>query len=59
VASVSPGIRTLGISDLRNDTPLLFLEKDIRHFCWNWSIASFSCNCCYVDSSLKVTSMIS
>jgi hypothetical protein len=33
VASVSPGIRTLGISVLRNGTTLLFLEKDNRHFC--------------------------
>jgi hypothetical protein len=49
-------IRTLGISVLRNGTPPLFLENDIRHICWNWSIASFNCNCCYEDSSLKVTS---
>jgi hypothetical protein len=33
VVSDSPGIRTLGISVLRNGTPLLFLENDIRHFC--------------------------
>jgi hypothetical protein len=58
VVSGSPGSRTLGMSDLRYGTPLLFLENDIRHFCWNWSIASFSCNCCSVDNSYKVTSMI-
>jgi hypothetical protein len=29
VASVSPGIRTLGISDLRNGTPLLFWKMTL------------------------------
>jgi hypothetical protein len=32
VVSGSPGSRTLGMSDLRYGTPLLFLENDIKHF---------------------------
>jgi hypothetical protein len=37
----------------------LFLLNDIKHFCWNWSMASFSCVCCSGDRSLMVMSMMS
>jgi hypothetical protein len=59
VVSGSPGNRTLGMSDLRYGTPLLFLLNDIRHFCWNWSTASFSYACCSGDRSSMVTSITS
>jgi hypothetical protein len=59
VVSGSPGNRTLGISDLRYETPLLFLLNDIKHFIWNWSMASFSCAYCSGDKSSMVTSITS
>jgi hypothetical protein len=59
VVSGSPSNRTLGISDLRYGTPLLFLPNDIKHFIWNWSMASFSYACCSGDRSSMVTSMTS
>jgi hypothetical protein len=59
VVSGSPGNRTLGISDLRYGTPLLFLPNDIKHFIWNWSMASFNYACCSGDKSSMVTSITS
>jgi hypothetical protein len=53
VSSVSPDSRTMGISFLRYGTPLLFFLNDIKHFCWNWSVASFSyCSCSGERSSM-------
>jgi hypothetical protein len=59
VALDSPRSRTLAISDLRYGTPLLFFLNDIKHFIWNWSVASFNYCSCSRDSSSMVTSITS
>jgi hypothetical protein len=44
---------------LRYGTPLLFFLNDIKHFCWNWSVAS--CSCCNYsgERSSMATSIMS